>query len=82
MPPASRASSSVLRSGDARPLRLSDRASGILIIALVPALIWMGLIAAGAWLLGASIPIYALVLCGIGIALFLAAVGAAVTMRE
>jgi hypothetical protein len=63
-------------------LRLSDRASGILIIALVPALIWMGLIAAGAWLLGASIPIYALVLCGIGIALFLAAVGAAVTMRE
>lgn len=82
MPRASAAASGQIPVASTRATVLSDRAIGILIVALVPALIWMGLIAAGGWLLGASVPIYALALCGIGISFFLAAVGAAISAPD
>lgn len=81
MATSSPASSSSIRSVGARVPRLSDRAIGILIISLVPSLMWMGLIAAGGWALGAAIPFYGLALTGAGIALFLAAVATALTAR-
>lgn len=82
MTTASPATSGVIRAAGQRTSVLSDRTIGILVISLVPALIWMGLIAAGGWLIGADIPFYALAMCGLGIGLFLAAVGAAVTARS
>lgn len=81
MTTASPATGSIIRSADAHAPALSDRAIGILIMSLVPSVMWMGLLAAGGWAMGAAIPFYALALAGAGIGLFLAAVGAALTAR-
>ena len=56
----------------AKPVALSDRALGLLIMSVAPALFWVGLIALIGWALGSPPPGYVLALGGAIIAAFLA----------